>query len=373
MRNRLVIFGALVLLAALPLAGQVWRGFPEHFFSFPPLVEHPPVHAPFSWPVFTVFAATALLAIAIFFLPRRLGFAPVAIHPSPAQGRFPPHGWFGLALLSAAWICAWGRFDLPRIIYDHTFFPLWLGFILTVDGLVFRRQQHSLFASRRAVFLALFPVSAISWWYFEFINRIVQNWWYIIPMKFGPVHYIIYSTLCFSTVIPAIFEVRDFLASFPALRTRWSCGPRVRLPRAAGLFTAFGILVLPLIPRFPDPLFFATWVAPLAQLAGALGLARIPSPFDDLKRGDWSPILLLAYAALVCGFFWEMWNFASPSRWAYSVPYVDRFHLFAMPAVGFAGYLPFGPVCACFWLAWTSLLRRQDSAGSSPSPLNPEP
>ena len=365
MRNRLIIIAALFLLAALPLAGQAWLGFPEHFFTFPPLIEHPPVHASFSWPVFTVFAAIAFLAAGIFLFPGRCGFRPPrpcvvgeSVPPSarPRLNSFPLHGWFGLALVSAAWICAWGRFPLPDFIARHTFFLLWLGFIFTVDGLVFRRQGHSLFATRRRVFLALFPVSALSWWYFELLNRIVQNWWYLIPMKFGPAHYILYSTLCFSTVIPAIFEVRDLLATFPALRHRWSNGPRIRLPGAAPMFTTLGLLVLPLIPRFPDPLFFATWVAPLALLAGALGLARIPSPYDSLKRGDWSPVLLLACAALVCGCFWEMWNFASSPRWAYAVPYVNRFHLFEMPAVGYAGYLPFGPVCACFWLAWTALL-----------------
>ena len=80
------------------------------------------------------------------------------------------------------------------------------------------------------------------------------------------------------------------------------------------------------------------------------------SPFDSVRAGDWTPVLSLALAALVCGFFWELWNAFSSPRWAYAVPYVDRFRLFALPAVGYAGYLPFGPVCACFWLAWTTLL-----------------
>lgn len=87
----------------------------------------------------------------------------------------------------------------------------------------------------------------------------------------------------------------------------------------------------------------------------------------------------LALAALLCGFFWELWNAFSSPRWAYAVPYVNRFHLFAMPAVGYAGYLPFGPVCACFWLAWTGLIcrqgsgaRGQGSAGSDLPFLNPE-
>jgi hypothetical protein len=71
--------------------------------------------------------------------------------------------------------------------------------------------------------------------------------------------------------------------------------------------------------------------------AGTLAVVGVESPFTPLRDGDWSPVLLLALSALVCGFFWEMWNFHSSPRWAYAVPYVNRFHLFEMPAVGYFG------------------------------------
>jgi hypothetical protein len=50
--------------------------------------------------------------------------------------------------------------------------------------------------------------------------------------------------------------------------------------------------------------------------------------------------------ALICGFFWEMWNIGSLAQWKYSIPYVHRFEIFAMPLLGYAGYLPFGLECA---------------------------
>ncbi len=357
MKTRGIIFTALGLLAALPLAAGIRRGLPEGFFAFPPLIHQQPAHAPFSWPIFVVFAAIGLLAAGLFFFPRRFGFNPPPATPAaPPVARFPLHGKLGLALMLVSWALAWTRLDLPGIAEQHTFFPLWLGFIFTLDGLVFRRAGRSLWKNRRAAFLLLFPASALSWWYFEFLNRFVRNWWYPDRMDFDPVHYLVYSSLCFATVLPAVFEMRDLLASFPALRDRWTNGPRWHFPRAAAVFAILGVALLPLIPLFPDPLFFATWVAPLALLAGALGLARVKSPFDSVKSGDWSAVLLLAYAALACGFCWELWNFFSSPHWAYAVPYVNRFPLFEMPAVGFTGYLPFGPVCACFWLAWTALI-----------------
>ena len=381
MKRRFILALALVLLAALPLAGQSLRGFPEGFFAFPPLVHGQPSHAPFSWPIFAVFAAIGMLAAGLVLFPRRFGFRPPraglpagalakagpvgesgpSSPPTPPPRPFPLHGKLGLALMLVSWLLAWSRFDLPGAAEQHTFFPLWLGFIFALDGLVFRRAGESLFLSRRPAFLLAFPVSALTWWYFEFLNRFVQNWWYPDRMDFGPVHYLIYSSLCFSTVLPAMFEIRALLMTFPALRGRWSRGPRLRIPRAAASFAALGIVLLPLIPLFPDPLFFATWIAPLALLAGALGLSGGPTPFDPIREGDWTPVLSLALAALICGFFWELWNSGSSLRWVYAVPYVDRFHLFAMPAVGYAGYLPFGPICACFWLAWTTLLRRERS------------
>lgn len=376
----------MALLWGLPLAGGAACGFDARFFRFPPLVTHPPIHAPFSWPVFAVFAVIGLLAAAILivgFKPPRLCGTDGSVSsapPPPPKGPFPRHGRLGLGLLLVAWFLAWSRLDLPGPAEQHTFFPLWLGFIFFLDGLPSRRAGRSLFANRRSTFLLMFPVSALSWWYFEFLNRFVRNWWYPDRLDFGPVHYLVYSSLCFSTVLPAIFEIRELLMTVPALRRRWSHGPRVRLPRAGAIFFILGAALLPLIPLFPDPLFFAVWLAPLALLAGALGLAGAKSPFAPIRAGNWTPILTLALAALVCGFFWELWNAFSSPRWAYAVPYVGRFRVFAMPAVGYAGYLPFGPVCACFWLAWTGLLRRrgsgarvQDSAGSDLLFLNPEP
>ena len=41
-----------------------------------------------------------------------------------------------------------------------------------------------------------------------------------------------------------------------------------------------------------------------------------------------------------------MWNFGSLAHLDYTIAYVDRFRIFEMPLLGYAGYLPFGVECA---------------------------
>ena len=48
----------------------------------------------------------------------------------------------------------------------------------------------------------------------------------------------------------------------------------------------------------------------------------------------------------MCGLVWETWNYYSLAKWIYNVPWVSRFHVWEMPLLGFAGYLPFGLECA---------------------------
>ncbi len=64
-----------------------------------------------------------------------------------------------------------------------------------------------------------------------------------------------------------------------------------------------------------------------------------------MAGGDWRRAATWMLAALVCGWFWEMWNWQSDPKWIYTVPGVERWHVFEMPLLGFAGYLPFGLEC----------------------------
>ena len=75
-------------------------------------------------------------------------------------------------------------------------------------------------------------------------------------------------------------------------------------------------------------------------------------------------MVALALAALVCGFFWEMWNFYAMPKWYYTVPFFGFAKIFEMPLLGYAGYLPFAwELYALYHFVWGVLRRRSIALG----------
>ncbi len=356
MKKIIIIVSFSGLILPLWMVGE-WRGLGPLLREFPPLTRYVE-HAPFSPFVFFAFTLLAVGGVLVLIRPGWFGFKPSAPPDAPLGAPLPIWGWCGLALIAVFWTFAWGRFEwLPALIREHTFFPLWLGYILFMDGLRFRRTGNSLLSRAPRLFWALFPASAVAWWYFEFLNRFVQNWWYAGVKEYSASHYVVMATLSFSTVFPAIFTTREWLSTFPWFKAVYSNGPRWRNAGKTELvgWLALGVGLLALTAWYPVPLFFLTWLAPLIIIASGLALADVPSPFTDLRRGDYHMFFTLALAALICGFFWELWNYFSMPKWHYSIPYAQALHIFEMPLPGYAGYLPFGPICWCMWLGMKRL------------------
>ena len=343
MRSRaLAAFGLAALIVwAAPLAGLAAAGQSlAPYLAFPPRAA--PVAQPaFAWSAFFLLSLPALGALALYAL------ALVHARPRPsgrAAGRFPWWGWLGLALVAGAWPIAWSG-TLSPAWRGQTFTVLWLGAILTLNALAWRRAGRSLLTHRRRWFFALFAISAGFWWLFEYLNQFVSNWHYGGVGAESDWEYFLRATLPFSTVLPAVASAWAWLRANPRIDAL--ALPPVRGHAAlAWIALAAGALALAAIGLRPELLFPLLWVAPLLVLAGLAQLLTGVTLFSALARGDPRPVLQPALAALVCGFFWELWNYGSLAKWHYSIPYVDRFRIFEMPLLGYAGYLPFGVECA---------------------------
>jgi hypothetical protein len=224
-----------------------------------------------------------------------------------------------------------------------------MGFILFINALTAKRRGHCLLSRNPGRLGLLFPVSAGFWWIFEYFNRFVQNWWYHTGIEhLGPWQYFFLASLAFSTVLPAVLSMIDLLCTFPALNRGLSrCRP-LSLPESKSvpaLLFAIASTGLALIGIFPDQLFALLWVSPLVIIVSLQRLSGRPTLLQSLENGDWRPIVIPAFGALICGFFWEMWNSLSLAKWSYTLPYVSCCQLFEMPILGYGGYVPFGLEC----------------------------
>jgi hypothetical protein len=262
---------------------------------------------------------------------------------NPADSRkqpdsWPRQGWLGLLLLGICWPLNW---TLPGMRTAYLFFPLWLGYILVVDALVLTRTGDSLYARSRRHFVLLFVASAPVWWLFEWINSRTANWEYVGSNSFTQFEYYLLCTLSFSTVMPAVFETAELIRSFGWI-DRFATGPRLR-PRAGLVFALFlsGLAMLGLTLLWPKYCYPFVWTSLALILESANRCLGRRNLLQTLELGDWRPVVSLSLGALLCGFFWEMWNYYSYPKWIYHTPGAQFLHIFEMPLLGYAGYIPF--------------------------------
>jgi hypothetical protein len=269
---------------------------------------------------------------------------------SSSRGIFPWHGWFGVVLVSIAWPLNW---ILPGMRTTWLFFPLWLGFALTVDGLVFYRKGSSLLARSPRQYIGLFMLSAPAWWLFELINLRTANWHYLGVEGFPPLVYFLLASLNFSTVIPAVFGMGELISTCSFVQ-KMKPGLIIRDDRMTTLiFFGVGWVMLALLLAWPRYFFPFVWISvyfitePINIWLGYRHLA------EGTRMGDWRVVISLWIGVLITGFFWEMWNFWAFPKWVYEVPGVDFLRVFEMPILGYGGYLPFAlELHALYQIVW---------------------
>ncbi|MFC1499149.1 hypothetical protein ACFLS1_11875 [Verrucomicrobiota bacterium] len=346
--KRICFLSLLILfLTALPLIG-VWIAGDsvKQYLEFPPLTRYVE-HAGFSWPVFIGLALVILTAVCPFII--RILTSPFPRVPASPRHRFPSWGWAGVALNIAAWFLSWKQPQWLGSLQLYIFFPIWLGYIIVVNAYTHKRTGKCMLINQSSYFVMLFIASSAFWWFFEYLNRFVQNWYYTGIETVTPLQYFIIGSLHFSTVLPAVLGTYDLLKSFPRISS--GMDKFIRIDKFSPKTTAWLTLTascagLTAIGIWPDYLFPLLWLSPLFIITSLQTIYGRNTIFSSIRYGYWRRIFLLALSALICGFFWEMWNFHSSPQWIYTVPFVARFKVFEMPILGYAGYLPFGLECA---------------------------
>jgi hypothetical protein len=252
--------------------------------------------------------------------------------------RLPFHFYVGLVLLFTAWFLNW---HLDGLRTHILFFPLWFGYILSVDGIVYKRKGESLLSKNWKKFIGLFFISIPVWWLFEGLNLRTQNWFYLGREHFSDLEYFLYASLCFSTVIPAVFGSAELVSSFRWLK-KIKGGPRISSStNSVRIIIFIGIFTLILLLIWPGYFYVFLWLSVFLILDSVNHLRgkRSLVSFTDIR--DWRPLISLALGCLLCGFFWEMWNYLAYPKWVYRTPGVEFLYIFEMPLLGYLGYIPF--------------------------------
>jgi len=251
--------------------------------------------------------------------------------------QFPSRGYYGIILIIIFWSLNW---SLNGLRTHWAFFPLWLGYILLADSLVFLRKGNSIFSRSKKIFIELFIFSIPVWWLFEILNHFTKNWFYVGREYFSDTQFFLLASLSFSTVIPAVFETAELVSSFR--RNKSKSYKKIVLTKRSSLYLILaGIITLSAVILLPEYFYFLIWVSlyllidPINYLLGSKNL------FQYLAQGNWKPVSSLITGCLICGFFWEMWNYFSYPKWIYFLPGVNFLHIFEMPALGYLGYIPF--------------------------------
>lgn len=365
-QKKLILMVTFGLIFILPYIGSMakWGGLPPGYGDFPALKAEP--DPGFNALYFTLACFVALFIVVFLLFPRLFGFKKTEEAGPSKTGvtPFPVWFWWSLPVLVISWIAMWGRVHLFIPLEYYSFVPLWWAFILILDGVVYKRNNGNSIVSRKPKVMQLLAVvSCFSWFAFEFLNFfVVENWYYPNNEVFSNFGNVFWFSLSYTTVLPAIFEWYMLLKTFKGFRNRYKNGPKLTVNRTfllvyyvLGLVLAFGM------GYYPYVLFWVLWVALVPMLSAAMALTGYWTPFTSIGKGDWSPVILIALATLFNGFFWELWNFGSewfhdsmptnPNYWKYSVPYLDKIHIFSeMPVLGYFGYLFFGVNCWIIWL-----------------------
>jgi hypothetical protein len=265
------------------------------------------------------------------------------------------HGWIGLVILMVSEAAMLAHVE-PFWTW-HTPFA-WTGYILLVDGFVYKKRGFSWLITNPREFFFLALVSIPLWVVFEGYNLLIKNWYYINLPQNLIVRYLGYAW-AYATISPGIFQTAELVAvlrgskqpsTITEARGVEKLAPKrllsVELTTADYVCLVLGMamLLLPIIwpsPYLAAPVFlgFIFLLDPVNAWAGDESLQL------DIRRGSYQRLTNLLIAGFICGGLWEFWNFWARAKWIYTVPIVGDIKIFEMPVLGYFGFPPFALEC----------------------------
>jgi hypothetical protein len=285
-----------------------------------------------------VTAATALVLVMGYWGARR-------------RRAFPVYGWLGWVALVFAEVLMFGRVE-PVATY---FTPIaWSAYILIADAAVLALTNRSRLNDAPLVVARMALLSIPLWLIFEAYNLRLQNWTYVgVPLGW-PAALLGYGW-SFATITPAIFETSDLAQALlpPLPGEPWNVSRRTEI-----FLIVFGAacLIVPLVlpRRLAAHLFALVWIGFLLLLDPINRRLGLPSFLGDLSEGFRRRLYGFIAAGWICGWLWEFWNYWAAAKWQYTFPMFQRWKVFAMPAPGFLGFLPFALECFVMYVtaAW---------------------
>jgi hypothetical protein len=269
--------------------------------------------------------------------------------------QLPAYAFIGLAMLVISEVGMFARIE-PFWSW-HTAIA-WTGYILLIDGIIYKKRGSSWLTANRGEFWLLAVVSIPLWLVFEFYNLLIRNWYYV-NLPVNPIARYFGYAWAFATIWPAIFETADLVGVVrrPGARSDspkpGAISPPTRDDRRwtidDGRWTGLVILgaamlIWPFV--WPSPYLAApVWLGFIFLLDPLNNRAAGESLIADVRRGFWGRITNLIFAGLICGVLWEFWNYWARAKWIYTVPIMPEWKIFEMPLPGYFGFPVFALEC----------------------------
>ncbi len=269
---------------------------------------------------------------------------------------FKKYGFIGILLIVLVEI----NFFLKIQPFASWYFPIvWLGYILTIDAIIYKLKGSSLISNRFQRFLGMILISILLWWIFEFINIPLQNWKYLGVEGLG-IYKNIFGSISFATVLPAFFETVELVRSIHLFDKKELKNKHKITKTFLHFMTVLGIIsfLLPIfLPKFTFPL---VWLSFFFILDPINYLHKQPSIIQHLKDKKLTIPLSLLFAGIILGFLWEFWNYFAIPKWAYDIPFLGFFKIFEMPILGYLGYFPFAfELYAMYWFIRSLFIHKE--------------